>query len=50
MLLCTLDPTKAVSQCQAPKDATNFCLESGQMPDEWKHVKVTPMPKASSPA
>ena len=64
MMLRTLDTTKAagvdgisarVLKMAAPgishslTSLFNFCLESGQLPDEWKHAKVTPVPKVSMP-
>ncbi len=63
-LLCSLDTTKAVGldgisakllKMSGPGVSSsltslfNFCIESGQMPDEWKHAKVTPVPKVSNP-
>jgi len=64
VLLHSLDPAKATGldgfsarmlKMAAPgiSDSVtslfNVCLESGQMPDEWKLAKVTPVPKVSSP-
>ena len=64
MLLHSLDPAKATGldghsvrmlKMAAPGISEsitwlfNICLESGQMPDEWKYARVTPVSQVSSP-